>query len=450
MRKTMEDFWIKMGWYEYPYRGMDTRVLKTANWQSEWVRVEAIRFLVGEVLKKDPRDMTNRDFKENGLMGVLSNYYNGSPYMALRKAGYKIKPWEMMFTPFAFYKKRKNRISAIRWLVKKIGKNPRYISGVDFSENRLGGLLSYNNIHALLWEAGYEMKPWEMQITPIGFFKEKKNRISALRWLIKKTKKDPRDLERKDFENNCLNGLFHNYYAGSPYLVVRELGYTFKPWEMAITPMGFFKKRKNRIVAVKWLVKKLGKDHKHITARAFKRNGLGGLLYAYYGDSPYEALREAGYKLKPWEMSMAPMGFYDEQKNRITATKWLVKKTKKDPREITQEDFVSNGLGGLMDKYSNSPYRALKEAGYPIHLWEMRITPRGSFMKRSNRIAAVRWLVKKTRKKPENITIHDFRSNGFWGILNHYKGSFRTALRDAGFLTKRRNILKIVSFVHRR
>ena len=261
---------------------------------------------------------------------------------------------------------------AVRFLVDKVlKKDPRDIMKKDFKSNCLDGLLNgyYNNSpYAAISEAYPELniKQWEMSCTPSGFYETKKNRIAAVKWLVEKLNKDPRDIRFEDFKSNRLGSLLNSYYNGCPYAALKEAGYNFHPWEMLKTPQGFFDSKKNRISAVKWLVKKLNKDPRNITVEAFKSNRLGGLLNSYYNNSPYAAISEAYPKLniKQWEMFYTPTGFYETKKNRTSAVKWLVKKLNKDPRDITVEAFKSNRLRGLLASYySDSPYEALKEAG---------------------------------------------------------------------------------------
>ena len=135
-----------------------------------------------------------------------------------------------------------------------------------------------------------------------------------------------------------------------------------------------------RTEVTKKLLQILGKTPKEITKDDFLDNGLSGLL-GRYKNSPYLALVEAGYaysleeieehankmefkteKIYPWEMDKSPY-VYGQEKIRIAATKWLVWKLGKEPKEITTDDFNDNGLGGLLQgRYNNSPYNALLEA----------------------------------------------------------------------------------------
>ncbi len=226
----------------------------------------------------------------------------------------------------------------------------------------------------------------------------------AVRFLVEKIlKKPPRDITQDNFNSNRLGGLLISYYKSSQYEALVETGYAYSvqeslrhaktgkfqtdkiyPWEMKMTPDAFvYKRKENRIAATKWLVWKLKKFPRDILKRDFHSNRLGGLLNCY-NNSPYESLIEAGYaysiqellqhartdnfqneKIYPWELLSAPNAIYHSQENRIAATKWLVWKLKKTPRDFIQEDFYSNRLNGLLNAhYNNSPYAAIFEAGF--------------------------------------------------------------------------------------
>ncbi|MBI2971801.1 MAG: hypothetical protein HYY37_05270 [Candidatus Aenigmarchaeota archaeon] len=226
----MEDFWLEMGWFKEVYDrttdGRD-RKLTQGEWQDECVRADAIRFLVENVLGKDPKDVTEEDFLSNKLGGLLRSYHWGSPHAALRSAGYEVEPWEMPVKPRRFYETPENRKAATRWLVHKTGKPPTTVTAADFYANRLGGLLSChygNSPYDALREAGYEMELWEMEGTPKGFFGIRENRIRATQWLAGKIGKEPQELTQQDFFAAGLKHLISGYHNGSPYEALHEAG----------------------------------------------------------------------------------------------------------------------------------------------------------------------------------------------------------------------------------
>ena len=241
-----------------------------------------------------------------------------------------------------------------------------------------------------------------------------------------------------------------------------ENGYLARPKQLE------WKDEAVRVAVSRKLVGHLGKDVRKITLEDFKACGLGGLA-GRYGDSPIAALAEAGYvhgkadyvahaaggrfdrdKAYPWEFHNPRI--YDDAETRASATLWLIWKTGKDPRELTQDDFVDNGLSGLVQIYRGSPYEALAEAGkahkrseIASHSAEGRFDPGKIYPWQMNnvriyeglemRAAAVRWLQKKIAKDARDITTDDFIRAGLQGLLAmHYGGSPYLAVLEAGLV----------------
>ncbi|MBS3068352.1 hypothetical protein J4450_06610 [Candidatus Micrarchaeota archaeon] len=326
----------------------------------------------------------------------------------------------------------------------------------------------------------------------------------------------PEEISYHDFNKWGLGGLLVSHYENSPYNAWVEAGYAYSieetlehaktqqfkddklyPWHMKRAPSGFYENIEGRVAAVKWLVWKTKQEQperqiKDITQDDFRKNYLGGMTDYYYQGSPYLALTEAGYcyslveikqhaekmqfgteKVYPWEMERAPY-IYDEKENRIAAVRWLVWKLKKEPREITFDDFNNNGLGGLLgEHYKGSPYLALVEADYAysldeikehartgfktdkIYPWEMTRVSFDLWPNKEFRIAATKWLVWKLKKEASligplakslevyktsrEITKDDFHNNGLGGLLvrPEYRGApTYLALLEAGLVTK--------------
>ncbi len=408
-------------------------------WTKKENRVKAIRGFV-EKLDKPIAEITQRDFTNGGLLGLLSSmkYYFGSPFLALKEAGYDIKEWEMKQTPRGFWDKRENRVKAIKWLVEKLDKPIAEITQRDFTNGGLSGLIQKYYSHSPLLAlkgAGYDIKEWEMQYVPKTYWKKNENRINAVRRLVNVLDKPVTKLTVKDFERGGLGGLLNNkrYYSGSPFLALKSAGYDIKEWEMTITQRGFWNKRENRIEAIKWLVEKLDKPIAEIYQKDFINNGLSGVLQKYYSYSTILALKDAGYDIEEWERLRTLRGYWNKKENRIKVTRWLVEKLDKPVTEITQRDFHKNVIKGLLNYYSGSPYKALKDAGYDIKEWEMTITPRGYWDKKKNKIKAIKWLVEKLDKPITEITQRDFGKNGLGGLIQYYSDSPYFALIDAGY-----------------
>ena len=376
----MEDFWIEQGWFKSMRGGIR---LTRAKWQDDpTVQNEAVKFLIEEVLKIDPRNLTLEHFFSNRLKGLIGNYHNSSPFSAISKVYPEINAWEMIVTPFHYFNEESNRIVATKWLVEqKLKKDPRDITAADFTKNRLWELLAQHNNspYAAISEAYPKIKQWEMPVTPYNYFDEKANRVAAIKWLAEeRLKKDPRDVTADDFANSRLSGLLVVHYTSSPYAAIHETYPEINTWEMKVKPNNYFDDKSNRVAAVKWLAEqKLKKDPRDLTPEDFRDNRLGG-LYDKFSHNLYSAIQEAYSEIRAWEMLITPSSYFDDKSNRITAVRWLVEeKLKKDPREICGDDFRANRLPGLLShNFRNSPYLAIREAYPEIKPFEMINRPK--------------------------------------------------------------------------
>lgn len=228
-----------------------------------------------------------------------------------------------------------------------------------------------------------------------------------------------------------------------------------------------------RVTVIKKLIEIFEINPSNLSAQHLKKNGLHTLLHYYKG--PYLALVEAGYayskeeimmhskktgfkmnKIYPWEITSAPH-IYDNADMRITAIKWGVFKynqepNKKEPKNVTKNDFEAIGLRGVAAHYESFPYDGFVEASYAysekeiaahshkmefatekFYPWEMFYVPMGFYEEVSNRIVATRWLIWKLNnegKKAKEILYDDFENNGLAGVLEYYS-SHQEAVREA-------------------
>ena len=141
---------------------------------------------------------------------------------------------------------------------------------------------------------------------PYGYWKDRKRRVEAVKWLVKKTGKEPSEISCKDFRSNDLTTIITEYYDDSPLKALNEAGYDLSPYEMRYKPYKFWTIKKNRIGAIKWLILKTGKKPRELTAKDFYLHHLAGLLFGQYDGSPYKAVKEAGYKISPQHMINKP------------------------------------------------------------------------------------------------------------------------------------------------
>jgi hypothetical protein len=125
-------------------------------------------------------------------------------------------------------------------------------------------------------------------------------------------------------------------------------------------PNGYWKDGNSKLNAkeiTKYLIEDLlrwdgNKVKQNLQAKIFRDNKLSGMLEYVFGRSPYKAINNAyPEEYKPWEFRNAYKGIWDKQENIEDAIRWLLKKVRKDKfNELTNLDFLNNGLGGLLDK----------------------------------------------------------------------------------------------------
>ncbi len=189
-----------------------------------------------------------------------------------------------------------------------------------------------------------------------------------------------------NFRKNGL-GLVMSYHDNSPYKAVSEAypNWGIMPWDMRYGVRHLWKSRENRAAAMNFVLDKYGLSPYEVMWQHFRAAGLLKLVNTC---SLYSLLVDAGYAfskkevsmhskkgifsdelLYPWQLANAPIKFYQDANNCISATRWLVWKLGKNPQDIGVKDFQENGLRGLLPYYSDGKggYRAaLREAGFDV------------------------------------------------------------------------------------
>ena len=114
--------------------------------------------------------------------------------------------------------------------------------------------------------------------------------------------------------DNGLSGMLQQCFNNSPYEAVNSVyPNKFRQWEFKYIGKKYWSKERG-LEATKWLIEeKLNFDEEDIkdklSANLFRDNGLGGMLYICFNNSPYEAINSTypnkykieefrGYKLK--------------------------------------------------------------------------------------------------------------------------------------------------------
>lgn len=200
------------------------------------------------------------------------------------------------------------------------------------------------------------------------------------------------------------------------------------PWELKQTPPKFWESDVNKKMALQWLFEgKLGGDLKNVSHNTFRQNGLYRLL-SQFQNSPYQAL-EFMYpgKIKAWELGSVPNGFWNCDKNKREALKWLFEDIfNGDLTKITQtlsaNTFKQYNLMRLLDHFSSSPYQTVNFY-YPgkVKPWEMSITPNHFWTDEKNRKKALIWLFEeKMEGNLEMINQKTFQQYNLTSLLVKY------------------------------
>lgn len=299
-----------------------------------------------------------------------------------------------------------------------------------------------------------KFKPWDFQKPPRGYWENRDNCIYAVKWLLEEKLKLTDDEIREKycadlFYEHRVSGALARGFSGSPFKAIDAVyPGKFNEWDFS-TQKNFWSNEENKIRATKWLIEEKLKFNDYdiknnLTSELFDKHGLKGMLKLYNG-SPYAAI-DAAYpnRFKAWEFSLTPYGFYDDEKNRLDALRWLIEeKFKLTDEEIKEKVsvnfFKENSLGGLLSIHFNgSPHAAINTL-YPgkFKRWELKQSGLGIWKQRENRVEAIRWLVEeKLKLTPDELkktlSKNMFADNGLDGLLvSSYNGSAIKAIRDA-------------------
>ena len=206
--------------YVYPnkYKPWEKCNVPRNYWNNEDHVKEALLWLFEEKLDIENNNISANDFRKNKLYGLLTNYFNNSPYDAINYMyPDKYKPWEKCSVPRRYWDYEDNIKEALHWLFEEkldIENNDCIVTVKDFEKYNLLGLLSiyFNNspYEAINYMYPDKYKPWEKCcIVPKYYWNNEDNIKDALRWLFEEKLdiKNIDDISINDFINYKLTGL---------------------------------------------------------------------------------------------------------------------------------------------------------------------------------------------------------------------------------------------------
>lgn len=263
--------------------------------------------LIGLELPAVPKRINYQTFIRHGLGGWLWGFFNNSPFRALNFAyPGKFLAHHMKQSPMRYWSGRGGRdraASVLRTALESTGYDPRHypklMTTAFLREFKLTAPLwtLFGSCHAYL-DAAYpgRYRPWELAVTPAGFFDRKANVIAAVRWMVEERMQIPmshldrsavwdrniaRLITKEAFSEHGLRAVIARYVT--PQRVLRMV-YPNKwfPWSFDEKqkwsgPKG----RRLAAAATRWLIE----DHlgikpisTKITNETFRQNGFSGMM----------------------------------------------------------------------------------------------------------------------------------------------------------------------------
>lgn len=272
-----------------------------------------------------PKRLKHSLFVDLGLTSWLWVMFNSSPYRAIN-AAYpgKFRPRDMAHAPMRYWSGRGGRRRAIEALREALASTghpeafyPKIATERFFEEFTLTSPLQKRfGSHFAFLDAAFPKRfhPWEMSVTPRGFFDKKANVIAATRWLVEErlgismTAMSARDVwcgryadavTKEVFVANGLSEVMATYKSPEPVMRIAFEG-KFYPW--SFQRKGKWKGiagRRLAAEATRWLLDEyleISPLDEGITCETFRQNGLWGMLTSQslgFHTSPTAALRNA-------------------------------------------------------------------------------------------------------------------------------------------------------------
>ena len=352
-------------------------------------------------------------FEWTGLGGMLDTIYGGNPVAALRAVVPEIRPWRFGPAPPRYWQGvtgSDRAVAATRQLIAELGWGG--LAGSDVAQrfnatllraHGLAGMLKqvyamspYAALHALY----NDLHPWQMAHVPGSYWQGNDGRAHAqraTRWMLGRLGLSAATLANhttpvdvKVFAQWGLYGMLLQVYDGSPYAALTDVVPDIPPWQLGITPLGYWQDPEgdeHARAAVRWLINQQGvsaTDPEQIATilhqETFARAGLGGLFLDHYGYSPYAVLKDLFPDLLPWQMgTVVPQGYWQGAEGRrhahaairhLLGSLNLTDAPRSEvARQITRATLERAGLGGMLAQlYGGSLRRALDDFYQPLEL----------------------------------------------------------------------------------
>ncbi len=319
----------------------------------------AVEWLVEEMAKKGKsiEEITTKDFIDIGFGTLIIKYKKAE---LLRMVKPDLKPHELNKVPNGYWEDHEHVKEKVKQFVEEMAKKGKKIEEItqqDFIDMGLGTLVVKYKKAELLRMVKPDLELREQSKVPNGYWDDPKNVKEAVERLVEEMAKKGKKIEEitnKDFIDAGLSGLLSKYRKDELLRMVKP---DLKPHELNKVPNGYWEDHEHVKEEVKQFVEEMakkGKKIEEIIAKDFIDIGLGRLLNIH---KIYDLLKMVKPDLKPWDLKHVTAGYWNDPKNVKEAVEWLVNEMAKEGKkieEITVQDFVNKGLGGLVIKYKKS------------------------------------------------------------------------------------------------
>lgn len=293
-------------------------------------------------------------------------------------------------------------------------------------------------------------------------WKNKDNRVVAIRGLLEILEIKPTDLTAQIFFDNGLIKLFmHNLHRNSNEKNILNLindAYPkcdFHIWDLKHVSKSELANASTANQAIDWFVTKWCSVNyiTRLTAEDFVKNDLSFAI-EYYNNNIYVAIFNgySGMSFDDWKLLNAShmnRKSIDDKLNRECVLNGL-KRFFDSIYSIRYEDFEACGIGYVLDYYRSKRNENLSDKSSVIDgsllvydaliemspknfdVWRMSNPPHDLFKVKANRIGAIKFIAYRTGKNISNLGIKDFESLGFrWLVDDFYDGDANAASIEA-------------------
>ncbi len=318
-----------------------------------------------------------------------------------------------------------------------------------------------------LIDRGLAQKNDDGKIAIIADWKDKDNRVAAIRGLLEILEIKATDLTAQTFFDNGLISLFmHNLHKGSNeknILNIINEAYPkcdFHVWDLKHASKHVLTNAQTVNQAIDWFVTKWCSVNyiTRLTAEDFVRNNLSFAI-EYYNNNIYVAI-SSGYARMSFDDWRRLTAFHMNRKlvedrlNRECILNGL-KRFSSSIYAIRYENFEACGIGYVLDYYRSRRHENLSDKSVLIdrnllvydalmeispnnfEVWRMSNPPHSLFETKVNRIGAIKFIAHSAEKNILNLDIKDYESLGFrWLVDDFYGGDTYSAGIEAlsGFL----------------